>query len=414
MALIRWEVLAAGVGVSIVGYLLLRRPYHSRAAQMGKDNISYHQLTATRIVETMRGIRDVKLLELGPVVARKLLKHLNAHKVLQTRVRILQRLPSITVELGIGCVVLLVYFLASSYSDAELKTILPEAAFFIVAFQRVITIGAALTAQNFKLINNYQRLETMANMLDEVVDEGRAATNDGSALTGDAPLTGALTLRHVNYTYPNGTPGLRDISATIPLGGVVYVFGPSGCGKSTLLDILTRLRTPQEGQVEMNGISITDYPLRRWMNVFGYVSQEPTLLRGTVSENIALFNPEVSPERVRDVARQVGADDFIVKLPEGYNTMVSRSGGTLSGGQRRRIAIARCLVRNPKILILDEALTALEESVERELVMLLRRNIPGLTIIIISHRTANSDLADHVLGFHAGRLVTQAPVSEAS
>ena len=206
-------------------------------------------------------------------------------------------------------------------------------------------------------------------------------------------------------TGSTGPEILSDVSFTIPAGQIVGIVGPSGSGKSTLAKLIQRLYVPESGRVLVDGtdLALADPAwLRRQTAI---VLQENILFNRTVRDNIALAQPSAAMTAVMGAAKLAGAHDFILQVPEGYDTIIGERGSTLSGGQRQRIAIARALMRNPRILIFDEATSALDYESER----VIQANMAGIardrTVIIIAHRLSTVRSAHRILTLDKGRLV---------
>jgi ATP-binding cassette, subfamily B, bacterial HlyB/CyaB len=219
-------------------------------------------------------------------------------------------------------------------------------------------------------------------------------------------IRGNIAFDHVTFRYRvDGPAVLNDMSLSLAAGQVIGIVGLSGSGKSTVAKLIQRLHVPESGRVLVDGIDLAMIDpawLRRQM---GVVLQENVLFNRSIRENIALSDPAMSIERVVAAAKLAGAHDFILQLPEGYDTLVGERGSSLSGGQRQRIAIARALVADPRILIFDEATSALDYESERAIQQNMREICKGRTVIIIAHRLSTLRAADRVLTIERGRLV---------
>ncbi len=219
-------------------------------------------------------------------------------------------------------------------------------------------------------------------------------------------IRGEITFEHIAFRYRvDGPTVVHDVSLHIPAGQVVGIVGPSGSGKSTLTKLVQRLYVPEKGRVLVDGIdlSVTDVAwLRRQV---GSVLQENVLFNRSIRDNIALADPGMPMERVMHAAELAGAHEFILDLPDGYNTVVGERGASLSGGQRQRIAIARALVTNPKVLIFDEATSALDYESEHIIQNNMRKISQGRTVLIIAHRLSAVRNADRIITIERGRIV---------
>jgi subfamily B ATP-binding cassette protein MsbA len=225
-------------------------------------------------------------------------------------------------------------------------------------------------------------------------------------------LKGRIEFEDVSFRYPTGEQALRHVSFAIEPGEVVALVGHSGAGKSTLVDLLLRFYTPQEGTIRIDGYDLNRVQLESLRQQIGVVPQQTVLFVGTVAENIAYGKPDASLAEIEAAARAAHAHEFIERLPEGYQTLIGDKGVRLSGGESQRIAIARALLRNPRILILDEATAALDPVSERMIQQVIEEGRGERTTLIIAHRWTTVQCADRVLVLHRGELVEQGTHAE--
>jgi ATP-binding cassette, subfamily B, bacterial HlyB/CyaB len=219
-------------------------------------------------------------------------------------------------------------------------------------------------------------------------------------------IRGEVTFEHVGFRYRiDAAEVLHDITFTVPPGQVVGIVGASGSGKSTLAKLIQRLYVPETGRVLIDGSDLTMADTAWLRRQVGVVLQENVLFAGSVRDNIALADPAIGVARVITAAELAGAHDFILELPEGYDSLVGERGSTLSGGQRQRIAIARALITDPRIPIFDEATSALDYESERLIQQNMARIGNGRTVIIIAHRLSTVRLADRIITLERGRIV---------
>jgi len=209
----------------------------------------------------------------------------------------------------------------------------------------------------------------------------------------------------VSFAYRPGEPVLRDVSFHAPAGTVTAIVGPSGAGKSTLLDLLARFYEATGGRILVDGADLQSFSIRSLRERLGVVSQETVLFHDTVRANIAYALEGISDDALMDAARAAHAHDFIMALPDGYDTVVGERGTQLSGGQRQRIAIARAILRDAPILILDEATSALDSESERAVQDAMERLLTGRTVFVVAHRLSTVQRADQILVMEAGRIV---------
>ena len=220
-------------------------------------------------------------------------------------------------------------------------------------------------------------------------------------------LRGDIEFDHVFFSYNREEPVLNNISFKIKSGQRIGICGPTGCGKSTIVSLVARFYDPTGGRVLIDGTEITEFKLDALRAQFGFVLQDTALFYGSVRENIAYGRPGATEEEIMEAARLANAHDFISKMPHGYDTLVGERGVTLSGGQRQRIGIARAVVRNSPILILDEPTASLDTESEKIVMDALQNLMFGRTVIIIAHRLNTIRNADKIIVLNSGFIVEE-------
>ena len=218
-------------------------------------------------------------------------------------------------------------------------------------------------------------------------------------------LIRSIRFDRVSLEYEPGQKALSTIDFEVKQGEIVALVGASGAGKTSIANLLLRFYDPTEGAIFINGVDVREYELHSVRDRIGVVSQETFLFNATVFENIAYGKLSASFDEVKQAAQTAFADEFISVLPQGYGTVIGERGVTLSGGQRQRLSIARALLKNPPILVLDEATSQLDTESERQVQKALEVLMTGRTVFVIAHRLSTIQNADRILVLNEGKLV---------
>ena len=324
-------------------------------------------------------------------------------------------------------------YVAASFKTTKLSTIANQSASFInkvmvlgilwlgahLVIEGAITVGqlvafnmlaARVSGPILRLVQLWQDFQQAGVSVQRLGDILNAQPEPAhSPSRGSLPqLEGRVAFDHVTFRYrPDGPEVLSDLSFDVEAGEIIGIVGPSGSGKSTLTKLVQRLYVPQGGRVLVDGVDLAMVDTAWLRRNIGVVLQENVLFNRTVRENIALTDPAIPMERVVHAGKLAGAHDFILELPEGYDTLVGEHGSNLSGGQRQRIAIARALITNPRILLFDEATSALDYESEVVVQQNMRYICNGRTVFVIAHRLSSVRIASRILVIDKGRLVEQ-------
>jgi ATP-binding cassette, subfamily B, bacterial len=311
----------------------------------------------------------------------------------------------------------MVAFLASALPGAVLTA--STAIVFLYGGKLVIenhlTIGGlvAFMAYHLRLLGPVQvMLGTYTNLLTGGVALGRVfeildvpiEVRDSVSAVACANLRGQITFDRVRFRFSEDVPVVEDVTCQIPAGRICAIVGASGAGKSTLADLLLRFYDPESGAISIDGRDLRNLRLRDLRRQVALVEQTPFLFHATIRENIAYGNPAATLDEIRHCARSAAIDDFIQTLPSGYGTVIGERGCTLSAGERQRIALARALLRNPAILIMDEPTAALDPRSEAAVARALAQARYSRTVILITHRLSIVEIADQVFVLENGRI----------
>ena len=301
--------------------------------------------------------------------------------------------PAIEFVAALGCAATLIFAFHVRVSKDDFLAVVTA---LFLAYEPLKKLGS--------LNNELKRANASLDRLELVLHEPVMITDPEQPV----PLhraQGAIAFEEVSFAYKPGDPVLHHVSATIPSGTMCALVGPSGAGKSTFANLVPRFYEASHGRVLVDGQDVREYRLADLRRNIAVVSQDPVLFNETIYANLALGRPEATRAEVEQAARDAFAHDFIVKLPQGYDTVVGERGALVSGGQKQRIALARAFLRNAPILILDEATSALDSESEAKIQLALKKLVVGKTVLIIAHRFSTIRDASKILVFNHGRIV---------
>lgn len=276
----------------------------------------------------------------------------------------------------------------------------------LIAFAGLLQQFARRASNMASIVDTLQQSLTGARRVFEVLDQPLGVEEPSEPIV-PGRLQGEVELRELSFDYRPGVPALRDVALYVKAGECIGILGATGSGKSTLLSLVSRFYDPTRGRVSIDGIDVKDFALDALRRQIGIVFQETLLFRDTVANNIAFGHPEASREQIEAAARKAGADLFIRDLPHGYDTVLEEGASNLSGGQRQRLAIARALLLEPPILVLDDPTTAIDALTEAQILRAVDGAIAGRTTFLVSSRLNALRRADRIVVLDAGRIVEQ-------
>jgi len=259
----------------------------------------------------------------------------------------------------------------------------------------------------WSIVNSFSELQRSLAAMERVFEVlGMPADKPDRPDARLAPrIVDEIALENVEFEYREGRPVVRDFNVTVPGGSVVALVGRSGAGKTTVTDLVARFHDPTQGRIVVNGTDIRDFRLASYRSLLAIVQQDVFLFDGSARDNIAYGRHNASAAEIEDAARRANAHEFIEKLPEGYDTFVGERGVKLSGGQQQRLAIARAILANPQILILDEATSNLDTESEQLIQASMAELLAGRTTFVIAHRLSTVRRANLILLMEDGRII---------
>jgi len=377
------------------GISVLMKPAYRRRL---KDKFRRWSKAQQLLVETVVGIQTIKASAVEPIFQKLWEERLSLYVKAGFRSIMLGTVTQTGIQFVTNLQTALVLFFGTQLVISGTMTVGGLIAFSMIG-QRV-TQPILRSAQLYQGFQEVQvSLEHLADILDAPVER------QPSSLQSLPVPRGEIQLRNVSFRYrPELPEALSKVSLHVAPGEVVGIVGPSGSGKSTLTKLVQRFHGPTSGDILLDGIDIAQVDPTWLRRQLGVVLQENFLFNQSVHDNIALANPSMSRAQVVRVSRLAGADEFVSKLPQGYDTMIEERGANLSGGQRQRIAIARALATDPRILIFDEATSALDYESERIIRENMEQIARGRTVIIIAHRLAAVRHCDRIVGMIHGEI----------
>ncbi|HSD54728.1 MAG TPA: ABC transporter ATP-binding protein [Burkholderiales bacterium] len=392
---LEWDF--ALIAIAATPFLLLFVARFNRAVKKATHEVRKHQAEIVSVVqEGLESIRVVKAYGRQDREEENLaaVSHATVDAALKAR-RIKSVLSPVVAIVAAICTGIVLWrgtvlVLADVMTIGALTVFLTYLSKFFKPVQDLAKMGSTI-AQTAVAI---ERVEALLDT-DTVIPERPGARDPGT-------LKGGIEFEHVAFAYDPKAPVLKDVHVRIAPGQFVGIVGPTGGGKSTVVSMIPRFYDPSSGRVLIDGDDVRDFTLQGLRGQIGFVLQDTVLFRGTVRDNIAYGRPAATEQEIAEAARLANADEFIAKMPDGYHTMVGERGVTLSGGQRQRIGIARAVIRNAPILILDEPTAALDTESEKLVMDALERLMKGRTVLTIAHRLSTIRDAHKILVLKEG------------
>jgi ABC-type multidrug transport system fused ATPase/permease subunit len=385
--------------IAAVAFLVLMQVFRysrslgERRNQAYRDGYGY-------IAEMLTALRQLKMFGLEQRVQARMEGLVDRMRVVIRQSIAISSSPRIILELVF--VVVFVGVLGVMAPRMGREAMVTAAGLAAVAAMRLLPSFSAAAGIWVQVQQTVPALARIASELERL--EGAAEVPVPGALVLP-PLSRAIEVRMVNFSYPDRAPVLRNLDLTIAAGQFTALVGPSGSGKSTLLELLSGLHDPQQGALLIDGVDLRTASKSDWRKQLGIVPQDGFLMSGTVRENLLLLRPDCPESVLAEAIAAVGAEPIIAGLPDGYDTVVGERGVSLSGGQRQRLAIARVLVREPRVLLLDEATSALDAESDDAVFRALERYRGRITIIAIAHRLTSIRRADQICFVAGGRVL---------
>ena len=402
-------VSAAALAAGVL-FLALTGPLLRRSRRLGDQLTGVNRAIFAHVVDFLAGMKLAKSFTAERVHARRVDAAVAATSRRQLAATTAGAAARAALNLGAAAALAGVAW----FTVAAAGLALPEFAVLAAVFARVMFALVNLQQSAHELANTlpaYHHAQGMLLALQGAAEDAAATGRRAGAGSGSGepplPLRTGLAVRGVRFDYgqPGGRPALTGVTLDFPAGELTVLSGPSGAGKSTLADILLGLLEPTSGAVLVDGVPLDDANRRRWRRSAAYVPQEPYLFHDTIRANLAWARPDAADDDLWRALRAAAAEEFVSALQHGLDTVAGDRGGRLAGGERQRIALARALLAEPALLVLDEATSQLDAQAERRVVAALRALRGRMTIIAAAHRPALLAAADRVVRLNGGRVV---------
>ena len=393
---ISWEVSIAALIVGLLGMFALHRLV-AVSRRAGQDQTTIQQSFMTRLLQGLDGMKPLKAMaregSLGPLIEADTQGLNRAQRTIVVSQEAMREAHEIIRVLAVAGGLYVFLTIWSQPADGLFVLIL----LFARMLQKVTQLQSF-----YQTVAANQQAFVFLRSTAETAEHARE-----SNMGGEAPrLASSISLRKVSFSY--GRDNVLDhASMVLPAGKFIAVVGGSGAGKTTAADLIIGLLRPQRGEVWIDDLPMGDIDIKAWRGMIGYVPQETFLFHDTIVANVTLGDPEIPRARVESALRRAEAWDFVAALPKGLDSVAGERGARLSGGQRQRIAIARAVIRDPALLILDEATTALDPETEAGIVGTLQRLAGKVTVLSISHQPAMKQAADIVYRIEGGAAVLE-------
>lgn len=395
-----WQLALIALAVS-PAFILFGRSYRLRLRKQSRELKKFDSFSLSVVQEALAAIRVVKAFGREEREQERFVKHSSAGIRARLRMTLIESgfgiLLSLTTIVGTAAVVLIgtVHVKSGALTLGELLLIM---GYLSQLYTPLTTISKRVVSMQSHLAS----AERAFALLDEKPD-----VPERPNARSLARASGAVSFRSVSFGYDTGRPVLQDVSLEVNAGTRVGIAGRTGAGKTTLVALLTRFYDPTAGRILLDGIDLRDYRLADLRNQYSIVLQEPVLFSTSIAENIAYARPTATDEEIVEAAKAANAHDFIISLPQGYETQVGERGMQLSGGERQRISLARAFLKDAPVLILDEPTSSVDLKTEAVILEALERLVRGRTTFMIAHRLSTLANCSVLLEIEDGRLVKQ-------
>lgn len=399
LATIEWRTTIAMVALGLLYFFANRYIARSQSVGAGRARQTAQAAELGIVHEFLTGAKEIAVVGTGHTWANRFAVEAAAFRRSYVREYLAAISPGLLLELLVLFSAGVLILALKIFSPDTVVGLLPLVAVYAYATRHLLGFLGSISRQALRVAG----LSPDVALLEDALTERYPIVREGTRT--DVPVWSRLDIEGISFAYPGQKASvLEDLTLAVPGRGMTAIVGRSGAGKSTVLYVLLRLFDPQRGHVRVDGVDVWDWQRSAWLREVGYVGQEPFVYRASVSDNIA-FGRDVTPGTVERVARLAHADEFIRALPQGYGTILADRGSSLSAGQRQRLAIARALVGEPRLLLLDEVTSALDAESERLVQETLERVGASCAVVVVAHSLSFVRAAEQIVVLESGHVV---------
>jgi ABC-type multidrug transport system fused ATPase/permease subunit len=380
--------------------LAMRRIGHIQLENSRRFTIAMSELSQV-IYESLRGMKHIRLSNSEKTAYRNFSSKFDNLLSTQLKLTAINALSNPVFLASGGVLIAVLIYAGSTWFSGEAESWTSDLLLFLLVLYRMMGPASSLSAGRLSYLS-------LRDALDHFTRHERLFRENEQSIGTQtiSNLSSGIEFDSVSFSYSTEEGGvLHDISVKIPANKMTAIVGPSGAGKSTIVGLIARLFDPTSGRVTVEGIDLRDVDLHSWRSMMAIVSQDTFLYNDTVANNLRFACPGASDAQLQDACRLAAADEFIMAFPNGYDTKIGESGVRLSGGQQQRLSIARAFLRNPVLLILDEATSSLDSRTETAIQRAMEHWSSRSTMVVIAHRLSTIQRADQILVLDEGRLV---------
>ena len=388
--------------IAVLWFMTIVKSLQKRVQRHSQQRYKQQSVGTGIVTDTINGIRDIRALTAEAKWVSEFSRVVDLWEAARVRIAVLGGLPTPALQAMLQTIFAAgVIFATLVLSSGDLVAQLPVLAVFAYGLLRVYPAVGQVSSAWMGLGQAIPNLRAAAEWTGLPEDPLAGGTQEAPSQLSE------IRFQAVSFSYDESTPVLIEADFCIKANEITAIVGASGAGKSTLVDLMLKFRAPSQGSIWLGDRKMNDVVRSSWLDRVGLVRQDVFLFAGTIKENLLAYKADATHEELISACRRAGALEFINAMPEGLETTVSERGASLSGGQRQRIAIARALLRNSDVLILDEAMSAVDGETEAQLLQSLLSGSSKRTIVLISHRLTAVQHADHIIVLDGGRVVEQ-------